>query len=50
VEWVGLDIELKELERGIPFLKQQLQRLGAPAGTTLEFERQGSHVIEPIAA
>lgn len=26
VEWVGLDIALKELERGIPFLKQQLQR------------------------
>jgi hypothetical protein len=45
-----LDIELNELERGIPFLKQQLQRLGAPAGTTLEFERAGDQVIEPIAA
>jgi len=49
VEWVGLDVELTELERGIPFLKKQLLRLGVPAGTTLEFQRAGSHVVEPVA-
>lgn len=48
VEWVGLDIELTELERGIPFVKQQLRGLGAPAGTTLEFKRAGARVVEPV--
>ena len=50
VEWVGLDVELTELERGIPFLKKQLLRLGAPAGTTLEFQRAGSQVVEPVVS
>lgn len=49
VEWVGLDVELVDLERGIPLLKQELLRLGAPAGTTLEFKRAGSQVIESIS-
>lgn len=49
VEWVGLDVELTELERGLPFLKDQLLRLGVPAGTTLEFERAGSQVVESVA-
>ena len=48
VEWVGLDVELTELARGIPFLKKQLLRLGAPAGTTLEFQREGNQVVEPL--
>jgi hypothetical protein len=49
VEWVGLDIELIDLERGIPFLKQELLRLGAPVGTTLEFKRAGDQVVESIS-
>lgn len=49
VEWVGLDIELLDLERGIPLLKQELLRLGAPAGTTLEFKRAGSRVVESVS-
>ena len=48
VEWVGLDIELTDLERGIPFLKKELLRLGAPAETILEFTRAGSQVTESI--
>ena len=49
VEWVGLDVELLDLERGIPVLKQELLRLGAPAGTTLEFKRAGNQIVEPIS-
>lgn len=49
VEWVGLDVELLDLERGIPALKQELLRLGAPAGTTLEFKRAGSQIVESIS-
>ncbi len=49
VEWVGLDVELLDLDRGIPLLKRELLRLGAPAGPTLEFKRAGSHVVESIS-
>jgi hypothetical protein len=49
VEWVGLDIELTDLERGLPFLKGELLRLGAPAQTTLEFKRAASQVTESVA-
>lgn len=48
VEWVGLDIELNDLERGLPFLKRELLRLGAPSGTTLEFKRAGTQVTESL--
>jgi hypothetical protein len=48
VEWVGLDVELTDLERGLPFLKKELRRLGAPAETTMEFTRAGSQVTESI--
>lgn len=48
VEWIGLDVELTELDRGLPFLKQELRRLGAPSETMLEFKRAGEHVVESI--
>lgn len=48
VEWIGLDIELADLDRGLPFLKRELLRLGAPPGTTLEFKRAGKQVVESI--
>lgn len=48
IEWVGLDVELTDLERGLPFLKKELRRLGVPAETTLEFTRAGSQVTESV--
>jgi hypothetical protein len=30
IQWVGLDIGLSDMERGLPFLKNELSRLGAP--------------------
>jgi hypothetical protein len=37
IEWVGVDIELSDLTKGIPFLKEKLRELGAPAGSTLDY-------------
>jgi hypothetical protein len=48
IEWVGLDVEIADIERGIPFLRSELTRLGAPASTVLEFIRAGSKVEEHI--
>jgi hypothetical protein len=36
VEWVGIDIELTDLEEGIRFTLRKLGDLGAPAGSILE--------------
>jgi len=48
IEWVGIDVEVQDLERGIPFVKAELLRLGAPATTVLEFSRAGTKVEEVI--
>lgn len=48
IDWVGIDVELTDLERGLPFLKKELQRLGAPRKTTLEYTRAGSQVTESV--
>jgi len=37
IEWVGIDIELNDVAKGIPFVKSKLRQLGAPKGSTLEY-------------
>lgn len=37
IEWVGVDIELTDAAKGIPFVKGTLRQLGAPKGSTLEY-------------
>lgn len=49
IEWVGVDMELTDLERGIPFVKNKLRQLGAPKGSKLEYEANGKKVIVDIA-
>ena len=48
IEWVGIDVELASLERGLGFLKQELIRLGVPKGTGLEYERAGKKVEDQV--
>jgi hypothetical protein len=48
IEWVGIDVEVVDVERGIPFIKSELARLGAPSTTVLEFNRAGAKVEERI--
>lgn len=46
--WVGVDVDLIDLDRGLPFLKQKLFDLGAPKGSTLEYQVHGKKVDVPI--
>ena len=48
IDWVGVDVELVDLESGLPFLKQELLKLGAPEATILEYQRGGKDVSETI--
>jgi hypothetical protein len=44
IEWVGVDIELTDVIKGVPFLRRKLFELGAPKGSTLEYELNGKKV------
>jgi hypothetical protein len=48
IEWVGIDVDITDLSRGIPLLKSELKRLGAPTGTTIEYELNGEKVSETL--
>jgi hypothetical protein len=48
IEWIGIDVDLIDLPKGLPFLKAELSRLGAPKGTTLEFEIDGKRISETL--
>jgi hypothetical protein len=48
IEWVGIDIQLADLEGAVEFVRQRLRELGAPAGSVLEFKRGDEEVTLPI--
>jgi hypothetical protein len=48
IAWVGVDIELVNLEAALEFTKKKLRELGAPKGSVLEFKRNGKNVSVPI--
>lgn len=48
IDWVGLDVELTDVMRGIPFLKKKLIELGAPRGSILEYQFGGQKVQESV--
>jgi hypothetical protein len=48
IEWVGVDVDLTDFEKGMPILKRELLRLGAPAATVLEYQRDGKEVEEKL--
>ncbi|NYZ61442.1 hypothetical protein [Luteimonas deserti] len=48
IAWVGIDVELDDLERGLPLLKSELARLGAPPGTALDYTRNGRNVTDTL--
>lgn len=50
IEWVGIDVSLIDLDRGIPFLKQKLIDLGAPQGSILEYQLQGRKIEVQVRA
>jgi len=48
IEWVGLDVDLSDFERGLSILKRELLRLGAPPDTVLEYSRDGQKLEERL--
>ncbi len=45
---VEVDLQLLDLERGVPFVRRALRDLGAPPGSMVEFERFGLAVELPV--
>lgn len=48
IEWVGVDVELTDLDKGLPFLKQKRIELGVPDGSVLEYHVQTRKFTAPI--
>ena len=48
IEWVGVDVDLVDLDKGLPFLKRKLIELGAPKGSTLKYQLQGKKIEVPV--
>lgn len=49
LDWVGIDIEINDIKKGIPFLKRTLLKLGAPKESVLEYEYSGKKISTPLA-
>ena len=50
IEYCGIDVDLYDPVKGIPFLREELVRLKVPRGTVLEYELGGrSHQLQVYA-
>ena len=48
VEWIGIDVDLTDFDKGLPVLRRELLRLGAPGSTVLEYTRNGEKIEETL--
>jgi hypothetical protein len=48
IEWVGIDLDLVNLDHAVEFSRAKLRDLGAPAGSVLEYQVDGKKVSLPI--
>lgn len=48
IEWVGIDLELVNLKEALQFTRSELRKLGAPAGSVLEYTENGQNRELPI--
>lgn len=48
IAWVGIDLQLADLEGAVDVVQQKLRELGAAAGSQLEFTRGDRKVTVPI--
>jgi hypothetical protein len=48
IDWAGVDVELSDFGRGLPILKRELLRLGAPPTTILQYSQDGKQVEERL--
>ena len=48
IQWVGIDIQLANLDEAVEVVRERLRELGAPLGSVLEFKRGEEKVSIPI--
>lgn len=48
IDYCGIDVDLFDLEKGVPFVCEFLTRHGAPKGSVLEFEQDGTQQERPF--
>ena len=48
VEWAGIDLEVTDVQKSLPVIKQKLIDLGAPKGSTIEYHSGGKKVIVQV--
>ena len=48
VAWVGIDVDLYDLKRGLPFLIAKLRELRVPPGSTIEYTDRGKRIQQPV--
>ena len=49
IQWISIEMRLRDLDGSLHFACAKLRELGAPARSTVKFERNGHHVTQPIA-
>ena len=48
IEWVGIDLELVNLDGAVEFSRAKLRELGAPPGSVLEYRVDGKTISVPV--
>ncbi len=48
IQWISIEMVLKDLDGALHFACARLRELGAPAHSTVKFKRDGVDVTEPI--
>jgi len=48
VAWIGLDLELYNLQEALEFARRRLRELGAPPGSVLEYRVDGNLTTLPV--
>ena len=48
IEWAGVDIEVTDVQKAVPVIKQKLVELGAPKGSSLEYRIGAKRVVVPV--
>ena len=48
IVWVGVDVDVYDIEKSLPHLKRILKELGAPMGTKLSYRWEGKAVEVPL--
>ncbi len=48
IQWISIEMVLKDLDGALHFACGKLRELGAPAGSVVKFQRAGTEVVLPI--